>query len=64
MENEACVMGYCKESPGQVVLTQQPHDHGKRPEEVTCQQWISSDRTKFTTLLESKAEFTKNFHVR
>ncbi|CAM1303135.1 Uncharacterised protein r2_g1312 [Pycnogonum litorale] len=61
-ENEMCMMGHCNDCPGREGLV----DHLKNCElndieDVTYQQWISTDRTKLTTITESKEDFIDNF---
>ncbi|CAM1303136.1 CDS1 (predicted) [Pycnogonum litorale] len=62
-EKKMCMMGHCKDCPGREGLV----DHLKNCEElndiedVAYQQWISTDRTKLTTITESKEDFIDNF---
>jgi len=54
---EKCMMGSCKECPGQDLLTQHLLDCDEIPEEITYQQWVCTDRAKLTTFVEPKVEF-------
>lgn len=60
-ENEACMMGQCKDCPGHQGLA----DHLNQTEEltdideVTYKQWVSTDRTQLVTIVESKEEFVE-----
>ena len=55
-ENKACMMGNC---PGQDVLTQHLLNCDEIQEEVTYQQWVSTDHAKLITLVEPKTEFVE-----
>ena len=58
-----CMMGHCKNCPGREGLI----EHMKNCEElsaledVSYLQWVSTDRAKLVTIIESKAVFIDNF---
>ena len=63
IESEKCMMGHCKNCPGQKDLIDYLNncDELSDLEEVSYLQMVSTDRTKLVTITESKADFIDNF---
>ena len=63
VESEKCMMGHCKDCPGQEGLMDYLNecDDLSEIDEVSYLQWVSTDRTKLVTITESKADFVENF---
>ena len=61
-DNDRCMMGQCKECPGQNVLVDFLNQCGEfiDVEEVTYKQWVSTDRTQVVTITEFKEDFIEN----
>lgn len=57
------MMGHCKECHGREGLVDHLNncDELTDDEDITHQQWISTDRTKLTATTESKDEFIDHF---
>ena len=60
-DNERCMMGQCKECPGQNGLVDflNQCDELIDVEEVTYKQWVSTDRTQLVTITESMENSSK-----
>ena len=60
--NDRCMMGQCKECPGQNGLVDflNQCDELIDVEEETYKQWASTDRTQLVTITESKEDFIEN----
>ena len=59
-ETESCMMGQCKECPRRQGIIDYLNDELSDVEEITYKQWVSTDRAKLTTIVESKEEFVEN----
>ena len=61
--SEKCMMGHRKTCPGQEGLVDYLDncDELSDVEEISYLQWVSTDRTKLTSITESKADFIDNF---
>lgn len=61
--SEKCMMGQCKDCPGKQGLVDYLNecDDLKDRDEISYQQWISTDRTALVTITETKDDFIENF---
>ena len=59
IESEKCMMGHCKDCPGQEGLIDYLNncDELSDLKKVSYLQWASTDRTKLVTITGSKADF-------
>ena len=62
IESEKCMMGHCKDCPGREGLIEHMNNCDKLSalEDVSYLQWVSTDRAKLVTIIESKADFIDN----
>ena len=62
IESEKCTMGHCKDCPGREVLIEHMNNCEELSalEDVSYFQWVSTDRAKLVTIIESKADFIDN----
>ena len=63
VESEKCMMGHCKECPGQDGLIEYLNNcvELSELEDVSYLQWVSTDRAKLVIITESKTDFIDNF---
>ena len=63
IESEKCMMGHCKDCPGREGLIEHMNNCEELSalEDVSYLHWVSTDRAKLVTIIESKADFIDNF---
>ena len=62
IESEKCIMGHCKDCPGREGLIEHMNNCEELSalEDVSYLQWVSTDRAKLVTIIESKTDFIES----